>query len=465
MARGGIGQIMQAIDTELNREVAIKEIQAQLSNNLSVRERFLREAEITGQLEHPGIVPVYGLGCDEKHLPFYAMRLVRGQSLLDAIHEFHRTAGADAFRSLRFQNLLRRFLSVCETISYAHSRGVIHRDIKPENILLGPFGETLVVDWGLAKVTQSTLEQTPTAVADPADSEQPATSELPQFAQGAFGAFVSTSGHSPANWSVELTQSAGTLVGTPAYMSPEQARGCSTDITPQSDVYSLGATLHMLLTGLPRLESGDLSTALRSIINGDWKSPRMLNRRVPRGLDAICMKAMRLKPSERYASAAEFARDLEHYLADEPTTASRESVLGHIMRMTRRYRSLAFSAVVSMMILTAIALLAAMRIDVARRQTDSAFKVAERGNARLAFDRAYALLESHQFGEGWLWLQRALAHVPQEDQAMRRVILTNMQAARSHLLFRHAIFDYQESFAAFQFDPEGRHLLTVDGLD
>ncbi len=457
LARGGIGQVMQAIDTELNREVAVKEIQAQLQDNLSVRERFLREAEITGQLEHPGIVPVYGLGSDDRDRPFYAMRLVRGQSLLDAINEFHQTSGADAFRSIRFQNLLRRFLSVCETISYAHSRGVIHRDIKPENILLGPFGETLVVDWGLAKITQASESVKPAL----ASRDTPAPEATARLTEQSAQAISEVTGHSPANWSVELTQSVGTLVGTPAYMSPEQARGDGSAITQQSDVYSLGATLHMLLTGRPRLACKDLAGTLRAILNDDIPPPRAFNRRVPRTLEAICMKALRLNPAERYETVSAMARDLEHYLADEPTAALPESWLSSLARLTRRNRSLAFSAVLSMMILTCIALAAVILINSERKQTALAFVAAEKVNARLAFDRGYELLESHQFGEGLLWLQRALTHVPKDDMRMRRVILTNMAAARSHLLVRQAVFDNEESLALFEFEPQGEKLLTI----
>ena len=153
--RGGVGEIYVAYDEELNREVALKQIQARHADHPESSSRFLVEAEITGSLEHPGIIPIYGLGRYEGGRPFYAMRFIKGTSLKNAISAFH---GGDAEGrgrstwSLELRQLLSRFVDVCNAVAYAHSRGVLHRDLKPANILLGPFGETLVVDWGLAKI-------------------------------------------------------------------------------------------------------------------------------------------------------------------------------------------------------------------------------------------------------------------------------------------------------------------------
>jgi tRNA A-37 threonylcarbamoyl transferase component Bud32 len=153
-ARGGLGAVFVAVDTELNREVALKQILDHHADDPTSRQRFLIEAEITGGLEHPGIVPVYGLGTYDGGRPYYAMRLIRGDSLKEAIERFHGDAARKADpgrRSLELRKLLRRFTDVCDAIDYAHSRGVLHRDIKPGNIIVGKHGETLVVDWGLAK--------------------------------------------------------------------------------------------------------------------------------------------------------------------------------------------------------------------------------------------------------------------------------------------------------------------------
>ena len=152
-AKGGLGEVYVALDQELDRQVALKQIRGD-SIPVEKRERFVREAEITGKLEHPGIVPVYGMGTDEHGNPYYAMRLIRGQSLRDAIKRYHKLNQEPnrdkSEKNKEFRRLLNCFVDVCNAISYAHSRGVLHRDLKPSNVMMGRFGETNVVDWGIA---------------------------------------------------------------------------------------------------------------------------------------------------------------------------------------------------------------------------------------------------------------------------------------------------------------------------
>ena len=203
-ARGGLGAVFVALDGELHREVALKQILEKHADDPDSRQRFVAEAEITGGLEHPGVVPVYGLGTDAAGRPYYAMRFIKGDSLKEAIDRFHKDDALrkDAGRrSLELRTLLRRFTDVCNAIDYAHSRGVIHRDIKPANIIVGKHGETLVVDWGLAKAVGR---------ADPSGGERTIT--------------PSSSGSSETL--------PGSALGTPAYMSPEQARGRSEPAGP-----------------------------------------------------------------------------------------------------------------------------------------------------------------------------------------------------------------------------------------
>lgn len=313
-AKGGLGEVFVAHDEELHREVALKEIQDRFADDPESRSRFVLEAEITGGLEHPGIVPVYGLGQYPDGRPFYAMRFIRGDSLKDAIDRYHQAEvpGRDAGeRTLALRSLLGRFLDVCNAVAYAHSRGVLHRDLKPGNIMLGQYGETLVVDWGLSK---------------PLDRLEGATrgGESPL---------------KPASGSGVTPTQAGSTLGTPQYMSPEQAAGRLDLLGTATDVYSLGATLYSLLTGKPPFGDRDLGMVLHKVQKGDFIPPRKVNPAVPPALEAISLKAMELAPQDRYTSPRAMADDIEHWLADEPVSAWREPWTIRVRRWVRRHRT------------------------------------------------------------------------------------------------------------------------------
>jgi serine/threonine-protein kinase len=321
-AEGGLGRVFIARDEELRREVALKQIRDQHADDPQRRVRFLVEAEITGGLEHPGIVPVYGLGTYDDGRPYYAMRFIKGDSLKHAVAQYHReAAGRDAGeRAVELRRLLGRFLDVCNAIAYAHSRGVLHRDLKPGNIMLGKYGETLVVDWGLAK----SVDQPEVARLD----AEPALS--PESGSG-----------------VEPTE-AGTQIGTPAYMSPEQAAGRLDLLGPRSDIYSLGATLYHLLTGRAPWHEEPAGEILRKVVAGEITRPRSLDPRIAPELEAICLKAMAREPEDRYATPRELADDIEAWLADEPVSAWREPWRVRTRRWMRRHRTLVTSAAVAL---------------------------------------------------------------------------------------------------------------------
>lgn len=352
-ARGGLGEVFVAQDEELHREVAVKQIQMRHADEQESRARFLQEAEITGGLEHPGIVPVYGLGSYADGRPYYAMRFIRGDSLKDAIERFHSPAGkrrSAAERGLELRALLGRFIDVCDAIEYAHSRGVLHRDLKPGNIMLGKYGETLVVDWGLAKSV-----------------DRPDIS----LRKGEKALRSTVSGTAPTQM--------GSAVGTPQFMSPEQAGGQLNQLGPASDVYSLGATLYCLLTGRAAFMDSDLGLTLRKVERGEFPRPRDVNQEVPPALEAICLKSMALEQRDRYQSPRGLADDIEHWLADEPVSAYREPAGERIARWTRRNRAWAQSIAAAVVLVAIVAVVASLLIARSWREEAAAHEQAARG--------------------------------------------------------------------------------------
>ena len=305
----------------------MKEIQDEFADDPASQGRFLREAEVNGRLEHPSIVPVYGLGRHADGRPYYAMRFIRGESLQEAIDAItvrplsplrgrgvggegvelpgpkpltpdpspRSTGERGAERNLEFRQLLTRFIAVCNAVAYAHSRGVLHRDIKPANVMLGKFGETLLVDWGLAKV----MGQPESAPREDEPALGPSGDGMGQTQQGA-------------------------VLGTPAFMAPEQAAGQLDQVGPASDIYSLGATLYVLLTGRAPFTDPNIALLLAAVQMGEYPRPSQVKPGVAPALEAICRKAMALQPGDRYESAAALAGDVEHWLADEPVSAWRE---------------------------------------------------------------------------------------------------------------------------------------------
>jgi eukaryotic-like serine/threonine-protein kinase len=344
-AQGGLGAVFVALDNELHREVALKQILDSHADDPVSRRRFLLEAEVTGGLEHPGIVSVHGLGTYADGRPYYAMRFIKGDSLKDVITAFHadetlrRQPGR---RSLELRKLLRRFLDVCNAIEFAHSRGILHRDLKPSNVILGKHGETLVVDWGLAKALGRVESGSDT-------DERPL---IPSSASG----------------SAETLP--GSALGTPAYMSPEQAAGELDRLGPPSDTYSLGASLYCILAGKPPF-AGDVGDVLRAVQKGDFRPPRALNPTMHRALEAVCLKAMALRPADRYGSSKALAEDIEQWMADEPVSAYREKAPARLARWGRRHKPIVAGA--AGLLITAVAALSAgiILLEQEQKKTES----------------------------------------------------------------------------------------------
>jgi WD40 repeat protein/serine/threonine protein kinase len=322
-AAGGIGRVWLVRDSTLGRTVALKDLHPDKSRQGTLRARFLREAQITGQLQHPGIAPVYELVSRAGTVPgepsadFYTMRLIRGQTLAQAARNYHARHTARKATAVERIALLNAFVSACHTVAYAHDRGVIHRDLKGANVVLGDFGEVVVLDWGFAKVLDHW--DGPPLGDDAAENLDPV---------------VCLSGDAMASH----PSLPGQVMGTPAYMSPEQASGMIEEIDERTDVFGLGAILFEVLTGRPPFVGSDAGEVLRKVRTEAPPRPNDVRMGVPRSLQAICMKAMAHERRERYATVAELAREVQHWLADEPVRAYREPWTAKLGRWSRRHQ-------------------------------------------------------------------------------------------------------------------------------
>src|SRR5262245_22922261 len=288
-ATGGIGRVWLARDHALGRDVALKELRPEQADRPLLAARFLQEARITGQLEHPGIVPVYELVRPAPgQQPFYTMRFVKGRTLSEAALAHRQKQSAGQSDSVELLALLSAFVTVCNTVAYAHSRGVLHRDLKGQNVILGDFGEVIVLDWGLAKLTDRPDEEDAEASAGGAEA-------LPD-----------------AGLTVQ-----GDVVGTPAYMAPERAEGRLNQITQRTDVFGLGAMLYEILTGQPPFVGISTVDVLKKAARGSPPPPRLLWPDVPPALEEVCLKALAKDPMQRYESAAELAQEVLRWQDDE----------------------------------------------------------------------------------------------------------------------------------------------------
>lgn len=293
-AVGGMGRVWRAWDEQLQRDVALKELRPDVGRSSKIVERFLREARLTGQLEHPGIISVHDLSSADAAGPFYAMRLMEGRTLKEAIDDYHRNRGTREADELTLVNLLAAFVATCNTVAYAHSHGIVHRDLKGQNVLLGDFGEVVVADWGLAK-TIASVEH------DGIDSMPAALDET----------------------DAGLTMQ-GQVIGTPAYMSPEQASGRLDLLDHRTDIYGLGAILYEILAGRPPFVGSTTIEVLLAAQQAEPVPPSQFVKDIPQILESICLRALARDREERYSSASELAREVQRWQESQRQAAETE---------------------------------------------------------------------------------------------------------------------------------------------
>ncbi len=296
LGRGGMGAVFSTVDQDVRRKVAMKVMLPSTATSPAHIKRFLEEAQITGQLEHPNIVPVHEVGINEDSNIYFTMKMVRGENLDDVLDKIAQ-GKADYQQKYSLGVLLQIFMKVCDAIGYSHAKGVLHRDLKPENLMVGDFGEVLVMDWGLAKVL---------------GRED-----------------INTEGRASTDQASAYHTMEGQVMGTPAYMSPEQALGKISELDERSDIFSLGGILYKILTGQAPYRGKNAREALEKARKRQMQPPdlRAPERKNPAELVAICMKAMAREQDERYGSAEELKDDIQRYLDGKSVSAKKDSLL------------------------------------------------------------------------------------------------------------------------------------------
>lgn len=341
LAKGGMGAIIEARDQNLQRPVALKVILSGAEASVDMVQRFVTEARITGQLQHPNIVPLHELGVTTDGVVYYTMRKLDGVPL-NVVLDRLRARDKETLRTHSLPVLLTAFQKVCDAVAFAHSRGVVHRDLKPENIMLGDFGEVMVMDWGLAKVLTSDESESDTR-------------------------FIARNLKPAAIADDTYATLAGEIKGTPRYMAPEQVVGEGSEIDERTDIYALGAILYSILTLHPPVAGEDVNEVLNNVATGAITSPTVFNshtsangkppgsanvgpitppvlehcpdRRIPSSLSAVTMKALARRKERRYQSVAELQQDIEAYQHGFAPAAESAGLLKQMWLLIRRNRT------------------------------------------------------------------------------------------------------------------------------
>ena len=365
IAKGGMGAILEGSDCKLGRQIAVK-VMLDARASAEQARRFVQEAAVLGKLEHPNVVPIHDLGRDSDGSLYYTMKLVRGRTLQAIIDDLRHEEKA-ALEHYTLDRLLTIFCKVCDALSFAHSKGIIHRDLKPENIMVGEFGEVLVMDWGIAKV-----------LGEPAmkgSADTPVRSDAPDSNSGQECQRSST-----ASFTATMD---GAVIGTPNYMSPEQAMGKVNELDERSDIFSLGGILYAILTLRPPVEGKDVWEVLEKVQTANITAPTEFGAttgkgmkqkkgevleamkikplphcsggRVPPALSAVAMKALRLNKGGRYQNVTAFSSEIELYQGGFATSAEKAGFAKQMVLLIRRNKGIFTTAAVAWCIVIALA--------------------------------------------------------------------------------------------------------------
>ena len=357
IGQGGMGEIVICVEHNTRREVAMKRMLPTGAAHAKQRARFVEEAQVTAQLEHPNIVPVHELGRDADGAIYFTMKLVKGRSLAEIL-----TDARDGAESHSLVELLQIFLKACDGVAFAHSRGVVHRDLKPANIMVGDFGEVLVMDWGIARIVgQDEIADEETIQTDRQDTDLPGMHTL-----------------------------AGQVMGSPSYMPPEQASGQIDKIDHRSDIYSLGAILYTILTLKSPVEGENARAMIDTVIAGDIQPPerRAPGRDIPRELSAVVMKCLGRFRGRRYGSVPELQRDVRLYLGGRSVSAAPDTFRQAFVKLIKRNKAVCVSIAAAAMILIVLGTVFVIRV---KSERDAAL-AAQRAR------RTTALTASEQLG-------------------------------------------------------------------
>jgi|GEM_PF-1090272 len=448
VARGGMGAILAAKDLNILRRVAMKVMLPGQEAAPAQVVRFVEEAQVTGQLEHPNIVPVHELSVDDQDHVFYTMKLVHGVTLKEVLQKLA-ARDPDTLARYPLSALLTIFLKACDAVAFAHAKGVIHRDLKPENVMVGEFGEVLVMDWGLAKVLGSRQDG---ASAEP---------DRPDRSENADGPAIESTREEPGEGVLHTLD--GQILGTPQFMAPEQAEGRIGEIDARADIYALGAILYTILVLRPPVEGGTVADVLLKVSEGritpatavrtsppaarqegdppsrpDTRPltpdtspfPHCPGGHIPEALSAVAMKALALRPEARYASVKDLQAEIERYQSGFATLAEHAGLGRQLALLVRRHRG--FVTAAALVFATVVVGLVVSLVQWRRADRNEKQAVAAKGEAEDARDEAEKRRDQAEYASYRALIGLAQGYLAKGDALRARTALT-----RCPTRFRH----------------------------